>query len=100
MDMPEDVKQELDYINKRIARRAAEFHDRFGDVTPPGYYQEYISDLVAVKRGILEPYTEKPKVVKSKVPEGAWTPESKEAKAKRIAEVVKRALKQEKDGRI
>lgn len=100
MDMPEDVKQELDYINKRIAKRSAEFRDRYRGNTPPGYYQEYMSDLFAVRRGILEPYTENHESVKSKDPEGLWFPEPSHSKAKRVKEAVNRALKQERDGRI
>jgi len=59
VDLPEEIQIELDVIESRIEVRKNEFKLRFGGVFPPGYDREYISDLLAVKRNLLAPYTEK-----------------------------------------
>lgn len=57
MDLPEEIQLELDSINRRIEIRLGEFRERFGGVHPPGYDQEYIADLVSIRKGLLLPYT-------------------------------------------
>ena len=96
MDIPLDAQAKIDEAEAELEVLQ---NDRgfIGDFVARSRYDELISNAGDYIRSLKNPY--EPRTVEPREASD-WTPESKADKAKRVAIVVQRALKQEKEGRI
>ena len=95
MDIPADVQAKIDEISNRIDE--LNFDKQFiSGANARGRNDELKNDLYSQMQALRSPYL--PREDKKSRP--WWDGESSESKAKRVAIVVQRALKQEKEGRL